>query len=242
MRDLSYHLFDINYNRTAHHINSPFDNICKICFNSDQLNNLISPCLCDGLIRYVHRNCHNIGRIDSNKKFYTCDMCDYVYKFEPILMSKCYQKLFYIKYIITFALEFLFYISIFQAMLVGVTYLSIKLDKNEYIWGTMNMHDKFLVYYIFTNILFSILMGVYGLIKNYSILGHDSYICYIHPSNTNNKSLMMLFCIISIIFLGIYILAGIPYSIIYMIKFQRRRCRTIYLYNRLDKYRVKNTN
>lgn len=54
------------------------NNNCRICFEEDVQSNFISPCLCSGNIKYVHRNCLNKWRnIPSfnNTNFYSCEIC-----------------------------------------------------------------------------------------------------------------------------------------------------------------------
>ena len=50
---------------------------CKFCLSEDDKNNLISPCLCSGNIKYVHRECLNNwrGSNANNNKFYECEIC-----------------------------------------------------------------------------------------------------------------------------------------------------------------------
>jgi E3 ubiquitin-protein ligase DOA10 len=52
---------------------------CRICFEEDIRDNLISPCLCSGHIKYVHRAClDNWRNIPStnNKNFNSCEICN----------------------------------------------------------------------------------------------------------------------------------------------------------------------
>jgi hypothetical protein len=54
------------------------NNNCRICFEEDVYPNLISPCLCSGNIKYVHRNCLDNWRnipSSNDKNFYSCEIC-----------------------------------------------------------------------------------------------------------------------------------------------------------------------
>ena len=56
--------------------------ICRICFEKGEKNNpLISPCLCEGSIKYVHQNCLKKWLIKSNIKpeLAKCEICKYKY-------------------------------------------------------------------------------------------------------------------------------------------------------------------
>jgi hypothetical protein len=69
----------------------PTIKICRICFEEeaevscerDPDNPLISPCLCDGGSKYVHRKClkewRENGRSDT---FFQCEVCHYCYSFQ----------------------------------------------------------------------------------------------------------------------------------------------------------------
>ena len=54
---------------------------CRICLEEDELNNLISPCLCKGTLKYVHKNCLNEWRIVSNNEINMkkCSTCNFEY-------------------------------------------------------------------------------------------------------------------------------------------------------------------
>ena len=59
-------------------------NQCRICLEEDEISNMISPCLCRGHMKYVHRDCLNQWRVlsglpDSNN---TCPTCKFKYRFE----------------------------------------------------------------------------------------------------------------------------------------------------------------
>jgi hypothetical protein len=59
------------------------NNSCRICLDNENLfsNPLISPCLCKGSMKYIHRECLNSWRKSNNKAYYMCDICKYEYKF-----------------------------------------------------------------------------------------------------------------------------------------------------------------
>ena len=59
-----------------------YDAICRICLESDHVQNLIYPCRCSGNSKYVHRECLNEWRIINrdNDKYHKCEICDYTFK------------------------------------------------------------------------------------------------------------------------------------------------------------------
>lgn len=56
-------------------------NQCRICFESDNHQDLISPCNCSGTSKYVHRDCLNRWRILSNNpdSITHCNECKFEY-------------------------------------------------------------------------------------------------------------------------------------------------------------------
>ncbi|CAF4246764.1 unnamed protein product [Rotaria magnacalcarata] len=60
---------------------------CRICFDTDNPNDLISPCLCKGGSAYVHRKCLDDWRsVNKNgRAFKFCDVCQFEYVIEPVV-------------------------------------------------------------------------------------------------------------------------------------------------------------
>lgn len=52
--------------------------VCRICLEEDNLENLISPCKCNGTIKYIHKDCLDKWRTVSKSKFH-CTLCDEEY-------------------------------------------------------------------------------------------------------------------------------------------------------------------
>ena len=98
------------------------DICCRICLETDDTSNLISPCLCNGTVKYVHSDCLNQWRsstINSNS-FFECSECKFNYKLEEIYypLSKPYKFISFLakNYILFIFFNYgciSFYISIF---------------------------------------------------------------------------------------------------------------------------------
>lgn len=82
---------------------------CRICYNLDLKNNLISPCKCIGTIKYTHKKCiENFIELTDNDKFKKyCSVCNTKYDFIK-------QKFTFIQYVCLFLamLGFLFYFTL----------------------------------------------------------------------------------------------------------------------------------
>lgn len=56
---------------------------CRICYQLDSSQNLISPCHCEGSIKFVHKKCiQKFINITENEQFTRyCSVCNYKYDF-----------------------------------------------------------------------------------------------------------------------------------------------------------------
>jgi len=55
--------------------------ICRICFEEEEVDELIAPCLCRGTSRWVHRSCLDEWRATkTSDSFYSCPSCKFKYK------------------------------------------------------------------------------------------------------------------------------------------------------------------
>jgi len=52
---------------------------CRICLEDASLNELISPCLCAGTSKYVHRTCLERWRASTPRAFSRCNECNFQY-------------------------------------------------------------------------------------------------------------------------------------------------------------------
>eukprot|EP00747_Dinoflagellata_sp_TGD_P218840 gnl/TRDRNA2_/TRDRNA2_91042_c0_seq2.p1 gnl/TRDRNA2_/TRDRNA2_91042_c0~~gnl/TRDRNA2_/TRDRNA2_91042_c0_seq2.p1 ORF type:complete len:255 (+),score=21.27 gnl/TRDRNA2_/TRDRNA2_91042_c0_seq2:98-862(+) len=67
---------------------------CRVCHlgDTDDANPLLSPCLCDGSVRYVHRSCLNTWRVfgaSSTGRAARCELCGLHYRYELRRTSRC---------------------------------------------------------------------------------------------------------------------------------------------------------
>jgi hypothetical protein len=64
---------------------------CRICLQEDNIKNLISPCLCRGSNKYIHRECLNQWRrlSDNQEQNNKCPTCKFEYHIETINVDNC---------------------------------------------------------------------------------------------------------------------------------------------------------
>jgi len=71
------------------------ESVCKFCLESN--GDLISPCRCNGGMKYVHRDCLNRWRIENRgRAFYRCEICHYEYKLSRVWWSKILSNDYFI--------------------------------------------------------------------------------------------------------------------------------------------------
>jgi hypothetical protein len=68
--------------------------VCKFCLSGgEEESRLISPCLCAGGSRYVHRHCLDEWRKNNMANaFYRCEICHYTYTYRRIWWSKLLES------------------------------------------------------------------------------------------------------------------------------------------------------
>ena len=65
---------------------------CKFCLDSDGSESMISPCLCKGSQKFVHRSCLDQWRFQHlNDSFVQCTICKYKYKMSRIWFASVLQ-------------------------------------------------------------------------------------------------------------------------------------------------------
>jgi len=114
---------------------------CRICFEGDNLDDLINPCLCDGTSKWIHSQCLNEWReINIDKHANTnCMECKYKYKFSYLFPEE--KELFKRSCIYKNKLS---YIILLFLGLFPISYLFFALDReNDYLYIQMISYDFF---------------------------------------------------------------------------------------------------
>ena len=191
---------------------------CKFCFNDDIRKNLISPCLCSGNIKYVHRNCLDNWRLRNlnNQNFYACEIC----KNKFILETENYLG-FLIK--IIFATKILLFNFFIFGSIFLVGKLVNSLSKNNIIIVNNRYINDFLFGLIILSISTALIFYIIICQNNHFGQYQERNILY----SLNNK-----FFLLSISIIGLIIL------VYYMIKLQILIIKN-YNYHYADKYIVK---
>ena len=65
---------------------------CRICLGDKSDGHFISPCKCNGTMKYVHAHCLNTWRRSKPSAFYKCDLCHYPYLFQQPLIASMWNQ------------------------------------------------------------------------------------------------------------------------------------------------------
>ena len=131
--------------------------ICKICFEKEvKTNPLITPCLCEGTIKYVHQQCLKnwINSSNIRPELAKCEICKYKYEIRFYKDNK-FDKNGFQKFIF-YLLYFFFGMILVFGFLILCCYFYI-FDGNQ---KKKKSKKKFLVISIFTSLLFIILICI----------------------------------------------------------------------------------
>jgi len=204
------------------------ENICRICLESENQNDLLHPCNCNGNSKYVHKKCLNRWRIENifNEKFYKCEICNanYILQYSKINILKNIWKFidFLFSNIITTYLIFLLLpatIILFDIEDINLTY-DILFEPYIQIKNLCIIFDITIIIisiYLFLSLIYDIY-----LIKQYSNYSKFKKIYKI-------KNIYVLFILV----VGYLVLVFLNYLFGYFI--------LLFLINYISKYRYKIT-
>ncbi|UJR24556.1 hypothetical protein I4U23_005931 [Adineta vaga] len=235
---------------------------CRICLDSDNQNDLISPCLCTGGSAYVHRKCLDNWRALNKygRAFKSCEVCQFEYIIEPIVDDPDADKRRLLIFRLLVTRDITLILIVLQAILVGLTFLLQFLDKNSYRIRNYfpDSMSSFGVYYLSSLILFLALLGFFGLIGACCGLLSDAeartggcgcYYCYCAPiscdschgnnSCNGNSGGGGVIGMIIIIFAVIGVVVGIILSVVIVRKIVKRHTNKLWLRQETKKYVVK---
>ncbi|CAF1624694.1 unnamed protein product [Rotaria magnacalcarata] len=141
---------------------------CRICFDTDNPNDLISPCLCKGGSAYVHRKCLDDWRsVNKNgRAFKFCDVCQFEYVIEPVVDNPSSDKHRLLVFRLLVTRDMTLIVLLFQLIIVAMTFLLQAADKKSNTIKDLypNSMSSFGIYYLSSLILFFAFLGFLGLI------------------------------------------------------------------------------
>lgn len=168
------------------------DKICKFCLDAENPDDMISPCLCNGTSKFVHRTCLHKWRSQNmeSPNVYKCNQCLYKYNLKKTKEKKYYYfsmcNFWYNHIIFLFLVFNLFYIL----FLILFDYIDEKCIILKNI-GIVNVNTCF-GHYLLTSLILIVLISLIILIQdiyiynvfeekdqyfnNYAFIGYKNYI------------------------------------------------------------------
>ena len=173
---------------------------CRICLDSNNPSDLISPCLCRGGSAYVHRKCLDNWRAlnENGRGFNYCEVCHFEYIIEPVVddPSADWRRLWIFRLLIT--RDIMAIVLLIQAFIIGLAFLTQAADKRDHAIRDLypDGMSSFGVYYLSSLILFLAILGLFGLIgyccamgsRNSSSTRSDTTCLYCFCINTNSSN------------------------------------------------------
>lgn len=203
---------------------------CRICLESSS-HDLISPCLCSGSMKYVHRSCLDKWRADdpTRQKFNTCDICKYGFQYGPIVS---HPSSLYCKYYFWITFDLLFFINVVHTIIIIITFLIYYTHP----WQLPKL-SEFISAYFSGWIIFLAFIGFCGMIWTCtSTSGGQTCICLYGNNDCDEGGGIAILVIL--VFFGLLI--GIYFSVIFLTeRFEKRRSK-IFLGLQTKIYIVKN--
>lgn len=202
---------------------------CRICFEEDIREHLISPCLCSGNSKYVHSDClENWRNVNlQNTKYYSCEICkeNYIFELKNDNVDNPYKK-----YFIFLSLD-IFICSLISLITIYCCGFLVNLITEKKINFADNKHVNYFIIGSLSFLLVIFIIGYFTAIyKNNNRFYHNN----IHQKTItfNNNTLLLLLATIGLFVISFFIIN-------YMINIRKKYYFNKYYINNL-KYTVKN--
>lgn len=222
---------------------------CRICFDSDNPNELISPCLCNGSSAYVHRTCLNNWRSTNTngRTFKFCNVCQFEYVIQTVINDPKSERERLIKYHFFVFRDVISIILLIQSIIIGLAFLLKRIDRNsEDIKHLFPDSIKgFTVYYLSASILLLALLGLLALIVSCFATdirrtsGTLTNRCSSNITGSRANGRLGAVGIIILIFAIIGVFVGIILGVIILRKIMKEHTEKLWLRQEADKYIVK---
>ena len=141
---------------------------CRICLDTDNSNDIISPCFCSGGSAFIHRTCLNHWRSQNARGigFQYCDICHFKYVIQTILDDPKEERTRLTKYYCFVIRDTMGAMLVLQSIILILAWFLMFIDKdgeNIKPYFPAATHS-FKVYYFSALILFLALVGLVALI------------------------------------------------------------------------------
>ena len=136
---------------------------CRICLDTENVDDMISPCLCSGGSAFIHRSCLDRWRSENvgGKGFKICNVCQFEYIIETILNDPKDERQRLIKYYFSVTRDVIGVVILIQLVVLGLAWLLRWIDKND---GSIKQQypdyiPNIIIYYLSALILLLAIIG-----------------------------------------------------------------------------------
>ena len=241
---------------------------CRICLDSTNPTDLISPCLCKGGSAYVHRKCLDDWRAlnKNDRGFKFCEVCQFEYIIETVDDNPSADKKRLWIFRLLVARDITAIVLLIQAFIIGLAFLMQGADKNNHAIRDLypSSMSSYGVYYLSSLILFLAVLGLFGLIGFCFIMGsndqttrsnYSCVYCFFYCGNCNNcngggncncnggggggEGIVVVLLVIVVLFAILGIFFGIIIGTIIVKEILARHAKKLWLRQETKKYIVK---
>ncbi|CAF3773259.1 unnamed protein product [Rotaria sp. Silwood1] len=212
---------------------------CRICLDTDNPKDIISPCLCSGGSAYVHRKCLNDWRSEnaSGKSFKFCDVCQFEYVIESVLSDPKAERERLLKYYVFVIRDSTALLLLVQFVIFCVGFLLQIIDKEN--GNIKNLFPDsiqgFTVYYLSAIIILLAIVGLITLIICFFAVFSSNG----RSDNCDMKGLCGSFIGFVLVCALIGLFVGIVASVLILKKIMKHHASKLWLRQEADKYVVK---
>ncbi|CAF1091709.1 unnamed protein product [Adineta steineri] len=217
---------------------------CRICLDTDNPNDLISPCLCSGSSEYIHRECLNRWRSENadGRAFNYCNVCQFKYVIETVINDPKADKQRLLKYYLFVTRDLILITLLIQMHIIGGTFVLKALDKNSNNIKNLFAHsiNEFVIYYLSAFVMLLAILGFLCLIivccaggsNGCSSAGSGLF----KNSGNNGNGIFSVVIIMILIFAFIGIFVGIFLSFMILKKIMKNHTEKLWLRQEAEIY------
>lgn len=225
---------------------------CRICLDTENLNDMISPCRCSGGSAFVHRSCLDHWRSENigGKGFKVCNVCQFEYVIETVVSDPKNERRRLMNYYFFVTRDVTLVFILTQLVVVGFAWLLQKIDQYD---GSIKQQypdyvPNTIIYYFSALIL---ILAVIGLIAfliycfTSSSTGFDTSSCRnsCKTSLSYNESLRIHPVFFQVIMLFIFafigLIVGVVFSVMMFKRLLKHHSKRLWLRQEANKYVVK---
>lgn len=151
---------------------------CRFCLEESSVNKLISPCQCDGSVKYVHKQCLEKWRQQNtdNQYYHKCNLCGGEYTFPPNIYD--YLNYYLCVYLVIYYIFSNLFAVVLHVFNIGDHIITLRASKENQLQNFMNYGIPMYFFNLcFSFYIMDTFLYFFSVIYNkiYNISGIDTY-------------------------------------------------------------------